>query len=115
MCSSTIIRRVLLLDEATSALDGHTERDIQASLDHIAEGRTTIVIAHRLSTIVNADEIIVLDAGHITERGNHESLLKQDGQYALMWRKQLEASAAEEKLVELENVAGGKAHKPIFS
>ncbi|WP_417460714.1 ABCB family ABC transporter ATP-binding protein/permease [Kordiimonas sp.] len=95
---------ILLLDEATSALDGHTERDIQASLDRIAEGRTTIVIAHRLSTIVKADEILVLDAGEIAERGNHEALLKQNGLYARMWQKQLEASAAEEKLVELEQL-----------
>ncbi|WP_262691660.1 ABCB family ABC transporter ATP-binding protein/permease [Kordiimonas aestuarii] len=94
---------ILLLDEATSALDGHTERDIQASLDRIAEGRTTIVIAHRLSTVVNAHEILVLAAGQIVERGNHETLLRIEGHYAAMWRRQLEASAAEEKLTELEN------------
>jgi ATP-binding cassette subfamily B protein len=93
---------VLLLDEATSALDGHTERDIQSSLDRIATGRTTLVIAHRLSTIVNADEILVLDAGEIVERGNHETLLRAGGRYAAMWRRQLEANMAEEKLIELE-------------
>jgi ABC-type transport system involved in Fe-S cluster assembly fused permease/ATPase subunit len=93
---------VLLLDEATSALDGHTERDIQSSLDRIATGRTTLVIAHRLSTIVKADEILVLDAGEIIERGNHDTLLRAGGRYADMWRRQLEANMAEEKLIELE-------------
>src|SRR6201999_434716 len=65
---------ILILDEATSALDTFTEREIQASLDRVAQGRTTLVIAHRLSTIVGADEILVLDAGRIIERGRHEAL-----------------------------------------
>ena len=93
---------ILLLDEATSALDGHTERDIQASLDRISEGRTTLVIAHRLSTIVNADEILVLENGEIVERGNHQVLLKLKGRYANMWQRQLEANEAEQKLIALE-------------
>lgn len=93
---------ILLLDEATSALDGHTERDIQASLDRISEGRTTLVIAHRLSTIVNANEILVLDNGKIVERGNHQALLKLKGRYADMWQRQLEANEAEQKLIALE-------------
>jgi ABC-type transport system involved in Fe-S cluster assembly, permease and ATPase components len=59
---------ILILDEATSALDTNTEREIQAELDRVAEGRTTMVIAHRLSTVVNADEIIVLEKGRIAER-----------------------------------------------
>lgn len=105
---------VLLLDEATSALDGHTERDIQSSLDRIATGRTTLVIAHRLSTIVNADEILVLDAGEIVERGNHEALLRAGGRYAAMWRRQLEANMAEEKLIELED-ARPAGHAPVAS
>jgi ABC-type transport system involved in Fe-S cluster assembly fused permease/ATPase subunit len=66
---------VLIFDEATSALDSKTEKAIQASLDNAARGRTTLVIAHRLSTIMNADEILVMDAGRIVERGSHLQLL----------------------------------------
>ncbi len=79
---------ILILDEATSALDTHTEREIQASLAEISVNRTTLVIAHRLSTIVDADEILVLDGGHIIERGNHDSLLQQGGAYAHLWQRQ---------------------------
>ncbi len=92
---------ILLLDEATSALDTHTEKDIQASLKEISANRTTLVIAHRLSTVVDADEILVLDHGRITERGRHQELLDMDGQYAAMWRRQQEAAAARRKLVEV--------------
>ena len=89
---------ILLLDEATSALDSHTERDIQDALDRVSKNRTTLVIAHRLSTIVSADEIIVLDAGTIVERGTHTQLLAKAGLYASMWNRQREAEAAREKL-----------------
>jgi ABC-type transport system involved in Fe-S cluster assembly fused permease/ATPase subunit len=89
---------VLILDEATSALDSHTEREIQAALDLVSKGRTTIVIAHRLSTIVSADEIIVLKDGRIVERGRHADLLAERGLYASMWDRQREASEAEERL-----------------
>lgn len=88
---------ILILDEATSALDSQTERDIQSALDAVSANRTTLVIAHRLSTVVNADEIIVVRAGEIVERGKHEQLLKKDGLYAQMWNRQLEASEAEEQ------------------
>jgi ATP-binding cassette subfamily B protein len=89
---------ILILDEATSALDIHTERDIQAALDRVSRGRTTLVIAHRLSTIVNADEIIVLEDGIIVERGTHGALLAEGGLYASMWNRQRQATAAEEAL-----------------
>jgi ATP-binding cassette subfamily B protein len=89
---------ILVLDEATSALDTFTEREIQAALDRISKGRTTIVIAHRLSTVVDADEILVLDKGIIVERGTHNSLLDQGGVYAAMWNRQREVDEAQEKL-----------------
>lgn len=84
---------ILILDEATSALDTHTEREIQAALGLAARGRTTLVIAHRLSTVVDADEIIVLEAGRIAERGSHAALLSQGGAYAALWAKQQETAA----------------------
>ena len=79
---------ILILDEATSALDSRTEAEIVATLDEVAKKRTTIVIAHRLSTIVDADEIVVLDAGRVAERGTHSALLEQRGLYAEMWSRQ---------------------------
>jgi ATP-binding cassette subfamily B protein len=79
---------ILVLDEATSALDSKTERIIQAELRDIARERTTLVIAHRLSTIVDADEILVMEAGEIIERGTHAGLLARDGVYARMWALQ---------------------------
>ncbi len=89
---------ILLLDEATSALDTHTEREIQSALDTVSKNRTTLVIAHRLSTVINADEIIVLEAGRIVERGRHDHLLSKGGLYASMWNRQKEATEAEERL-----------------
>jgi ABC-type transport system involved in Fe-S cluster assembly fused permease/ATPase subunit len=90
---------VLILDEATSALDSRTEAEILATLEAIGRGRTTIVIAHRLSTVVDADQIVVLDAGRIAERGTHAELLRRGGIYAEMWMRQAqerqEALAAE--------------------
>ena len=79
---------ILILDEATSALDNMTEMQIQNALSELAEGRTTIVVAHRLSTVKNADEILVLTDGKITERGTHESLVNSDGLYAQLYRYQ---------------------------
>ena len=87
---------VLILDEATSALDTRTEAEIQATLERIAERRTTIVIAHRLSTVVNADEIVVLDQGQVRERGSHAALLRQGGLYAEMWAAQAQERALTE-------------------
>lgn len=89
---------ILMLDEATSALDTQTEQEIQAALDLVSRGRTTLVIAHRLSTVISADEIIVLKDGEIAERGTHGELLASNGLYASMWQRQREATEAEEKL-----------------
>ncbi|MGL5837191.1 MAG: ABCB family ABC transporter ATP-binding protein/permease [Sphingorhabdus sp.] len=79
---------ILILDEATSALDSRTEAEILDTLGEVAKQRTTIVIAHRLSTIVDADEIVVLDAGRVAERGTHAALLEKRGLYAEMWTRQ---------------------------
>jgi ABC-type transport system involved in Fe-S cluster assembly fused permease/ATPase subunit len=87
--------RVLILDEATSALDGRTEAAIQATLRKVRRGRTTLVIAHRLSTVADADEILVIRKGAIVERGRHDELIAQDGEYASLWRRQTRASYAE--------------------
>jgi ATP-binding cassette subfamily B protein len=82
---------ILILDEATSALDTRTEKAIQAELMEMAKTRTTLVIAHRLSTVVDADEILVMDAGRIVERGRHAGLLAANGLYARMWALQQQA------------------------
>ena len=79
---------ILIFDEATSALDSANERAIQAELQNVAQNKTTLVIAHRLSTVVDAHEILVMDAGHIVERGNHAQLLTHNGIYAQMWALQ---------------------------
>jgi ATP-binding cassette, subfamily B, heavy metal transporter len=89
---------ILVLDEATSALDSFTEREIQAALERVSKGRTTLIIAHRLSTVVHADEILVLDKGVIVERGAHDPLLAKGGVYAALWSRQREVDAAEETL-----------------
>jgi ATP-binding cassette, subfamily B, bacterial len=93
----TVLRNppVLVLDEATSALDTETERAVQAALDQLAEGRTTIAIAHRLSTVRDADEIVVLDRGRIVERGSHAELLARGGRYAALAARAGEADEAD--------------------
>ena len=87
---------ILLLDEATSALDTETERDIQASLAEMGQGRTVLTIAHRLSTVVDADRIVVLEEGVVAEQGTHDELLALGGRYASMWQRQL----ADEEIAE---------------
>ena len=92
---------ILLFDEATSALDTHTEREIQANLREVSRGRTTLVIAHRLSTVIDADEILVLEAGQIIERGRHAALLSQGGAYAALWARQQESAQGPEPVPEV--------------
>jgi subfamily B ATP-binding cassette protein MsbA len=85
---------ILILDEATSALDSESERHVQAALETLMKGRTTLVIAHRLSTIERADRILVMDAGKIAEEGSHAELLKKNGLYANLHRIQYQKDAA---------------------
>nr|WP_145547203.1 ABC transporter ATP-binding protein/permease [Variovorax boronicumulans] len=95
---------ILIFDEATSALDSANERAIQAELQSVARGRTTLVIAHRLSTVVDAHEILVMEAGRIAERGTHAQLLAAGGRYARMWALQ-----------QNEPAAAGNAHQAVGS
>eukprot|EP01080_Neovahlkampfia_damariscottae_P009771 gene9771-2098_t len=99
---------IMLFDEATSALDTNTEKEIQDSLRDVFKGKTTtIILAHRLSTIIDSDEIIVMKNGQIAERGDHDSLLELNGEYALLWNKQMQKSeerlkAKQENIEEIE-------------
>jgi ATP-binding cassette subfamily B protein len=89
--------RILIFDEATSALDSKSEKSIQAELNRVARGHTTLVIAHRLSTVMDADQILVMDHGRIVERGTHRELLERGGLYAQMWLLQQQEEAEREK------------------
>ena len=102
--------KILILDEATSSLDSESEQKIQASLDTLRKGRTTFVIAHRLSTIRSADKILVVEAGEIVERGNHEELLLINGRYKQLYDKQYQfeknlfINPGEEFIPEFKNI-----------
>ena len=82
---------ILVLDEATSSVDTYSEQLIQQATDKITEGRTSIIIAHRLATVKKADKILVMDAGHIVEKGTHKELLKQGGYYSKLYEAQFMA------------------------
>jgi ATP-binding cassette subfamily B protein len=99
--------RILILDEATSALDTHSERLIQTALESVMQGRTTIAIAHRLSTILAADQILVVDAGRIVERGTHAELLEQRGLYARLYEEQFTSAQ------ELATLSGQEVEEAI--
>ena len=83
---------MLILDEATSSIDTRTETIVQNGMDRLMKGRTVFVIAHRLSTIKNSDVIMVLEQGHIIERGNHDSLLEERGKYYQLYTGAFELS-----------------------
>jgi ATP-binding cassette subfamily B protein len=85
--------RILVLDEATSSLDTESERLIQAALQPLFRGRTSVVIAHRLSTVLAADQILVMERGHLVEQGTHSQLLARGGLYARLYRLQFEPEA----------------------
>jgi ATP-binding cassette subfamily B protein len=87
--------RILILDEATSALDTASERQVQAALEPLMKGRTTVAIAHRLSTILAADVIFVVDRGRVVERGTHPQLLAHGGLYASLYQQQFQSGEVE--------------------
>jgi ATP-binding cassette subfamily B protein len=84
---------ILILDEATSSVDTETEREIQAALDYLVKGRTTIAIAHRLGTLRRANRLIVMEDGRIVETGTHDQLLNQSGTYARLHEAMMEVTS----------------------
>ena len=102
--------RILVLDEATSALDPRTERLISDTLERVGEGRTTIAVTHRLTSITNYDQIFVMSAGHLVERGTHAELLALDGVYAELWGEQTGGIAADRSAVRRGGRTLGRDH-----
>lgn len=105
---------ILLLDEATSALDAQSEHVVQAALDKLAQGRTTLVIAHRLSTIRGADNIIVMDQGRVVDQGTHKELLEREGIYADLYRLQFRDSRAGAEKQITPQAVNDDADEPTF-
>ncbi|HEY0464883.1 MAG TPA: DUF1854 domain-containing protein [Polyangiaceae bacterium] len=105
--------KILILDEATSAVDVQTEREIQAALDNVVQGRTTIAIAHRLSTLRKADLLIVLKNGRVAEMGSASELLAKDGEYAQLWRAQSTAQSSEASSERVDEAPSDAAHEPV--
>ena len=103
--------RILILDEATSSVDTRTERESQAALDKLLEGRTSFVIAHRLSTIRNADQVLVLKAGKVIERGTHEALLAANGFYHELYMSQFHE---EGEMQEGEGAGQGEGETAVY-
>jgi len=99
---------VLVLDEATSALDTVSERLVQAALEPLMRGRTTIAIAHRLSTIRSADVIFVVDAGRVVEQGDHDALLALGGRYAALFTQQYGGGLVEARCSDGLRLADGR-------
>ena len=99
---------IAILDEATSALDNRSEKVVQAALDKLMAGRTTIVIAHRLSTVMDADEILVVNDGQIVEKGNHQELLALNGAYAALYKSQFVKKKNEDEADEGETIEAVK-------
>jgi len=90
--------RILILDDATASVDSRTEYEIRAALDHLMKGRTTLIVAQRLSTVMHADQIIMLEHGHIVEQGTHDELVRLGGRYANLWRLQTDQEIPEEDI-----------------
>ena len=103
---------ILIFDEATSALDTQSEREIHEEVERLSQNRTALVIAHRLSTVVNADEILVLEKGHLVERGPHAQLLEKGGVYAMLWRLQQEERRLEKVAPAVAAAAAAVASPP---